>query len=316
MTYLGKMKKLELSEIRAIWPHEEYDFSPWVADNIDVLNEILSLQIEIEGREEPVHNFRVDLIGTDNSLQVPVVIENQFGISNHDHLGKLITYSANREAGVMIWICNEIQAAHKQALEWLNKITPSEMTFYGVELEIFKIDESSPASYFRIIAGPPPAKRPSTTDEISPRNQRYQDFFNRLRTKILSLHPNFTRAKALPQNWWNLGIGRSGFSIGANFTIDNKFRVEVYIDTGKKEYNDIAFADLIEKKAFIEEKMEIELIWEPLEERRAGRIYKPIVGTIDDNDDKQNKMIDWASPLLIKFREVFAPLIRNIQIGE
>ena len=176
MTYLGKMKKLELSEIRAIWPNEEYDFSPWVADNIDVLNEILSLQIEIEGREEPVHNFRLDLIGTDNSLQVPVVIENQFGISNHDHLGKLITYSANREAGVMIWICNEMQTAHKQALEWLNKITPSEMTFYAVELEMFKIDESSPAPYFRIVAGPPPAKRPPTSDEISPRNQRYQDF--------------------------------------------------------------------------------------------------------------------------------------------
>jgi hypothetical protein len=205
MTFLGKMRKLDMSEIRSIWPNEENDLSPWVADNIDVLNEILSLQIEIEGREEPVHNFRVDLIGTDNSLQVPVVIENQFGISDHDHLGKLITYSANREAGVMIWICNGIQTAHKQALEWLNKITPTDMTFYGVELEVFKIDNSSPAPYFRIVAGPPPTKRPPSF-EISPRNQRYQDFFNRLRSRILSLQSNFTPAKALPQNWWNLGI--------------------------------------------------------------------------------------------------------------
>ena len=98
MESLGRMKKLDIKEIREIWPREENDLSPWVAENVDLLNEILSLQIEIEGREEPVHNFRVDLIGTDNSLQVPVVIENQFGTSDHDHLGKLLTYSANREA--------------------------------------------------------------------------------------------------------------------------------------------------------------------------------------------------------------------------
>jgi len=314
MPYVGKMRKLTLVEIRGIWPNEEKDFSPWVKDNIDVLNEILRLQIEIEGSEDPVYNFRADLIGTDNSLQVPVVIENQFGLSNHDHLGKLITYSANKEAGVMIWICNEIQLAHKQALEWLNKITPMEMTFYGVELEMFTIDDSSPAPYFRIVAGP--SGKPPSPPEPSSRNQRYQDFFNRLRNKLLYLQPDFTRAKALPQNWWSLGIGRVGFSISVNFTIDGRFRVEIYIDTGKKESNDIAFNDLLEKKAFIDEKMESELIWEPLHERRACRIYKAIDGTIDDNDEKQDQMIDWAVPLMIRFREVFSPLIKNIQVED
>lgn len=256
MAIIGRMRKLELKEIRDIWPNEEKDLSPWVANNIDLLNEILSLQIEIEGREAPVHNFRLDLVGTDNSLQVPVVIENQFGSSDHDHLGKVITYSANREAAVIIWICNEIQTAHKQAIEWLNKITPLDMTFYGVELEIFKINDLEPvAPYFRIVAGPPPSKRRPIPDEISPRNKKYQDFFNGLRNRLLALQPNFTRAKALPQNWWNLGIGRSGFSVSSNFTIDNRFRVEIYIDTGKKEDNDICFNELMEKRSFIEDRI-------------------------------------------------------------
>jgi len=247
MPLIGKMKKLSLNEIRKIWPKEEKDFSPWVAENIEILNDILSLQIEIQGAEDPVHNFRADLVGTDNSLKVPVVIENQFGISNHDHLGKLITYSANKEAGVMIWICNELQVAHKLALEWLNNITPIEMTFFGVELEMFKIDGSPPAPYFRILAGPPPGKGPKPPSEISPRNLKYQAFFNRLRSKLIKAQPNFTRAKALPQCWWNLGIGRSGFSISVNFTGDGNFRTEIYIDTGKKETNDLAFDNLLEK---------------------------------------------------------------------
>jgi hypothetical protein len=295
MAVIGRLIKLTLAELREIWPNEERDLSPWIANNIDILNDILLTQIEIEGREEPVHNFRIDLTGTDNLSQMPVVIENQFGASDHDHLGKLITYSANKEAGIMIWVVNELQIAHKKALDWLNKITPEDMTFLGIELEVVRIQgppdiPSPPAPYFRIVAGPPPSKR-KPPPEFSPRNKRYQDFFNRLRNKILSIQPNFTRAIALPQSWWSLGIGRSGFSVGANFTIDNKFRVEIFIDMGKKEQNDFAFNELSEKKQLIEERTG-ELIWDPLPERRACRIYKPIEGSIDDDDQKLSEYIE------------------------
>jgi len=224
MPSIGKLNRLGLNEIKKIWPHEEKDLSPWIAENIDALNEVLKLQIEIEGKEEYIHNFRLDLVGTDNFSQMPVIIENQFGVSDHDHLGKLITYSAAKEAGIMIWIANKIQMAHGNAIEWLNKISPQEMTFYGVELEVFQIDNSLPAPNFRIIAGPPPSKRKAiVSGEISPRNKRYQEFFDKLRSNILSVQPNFTRAKALPQSWWGLGIGRSGFSLASCFTIDSKF---------------------------------------------------------------------------------------------
>lgn len=315
MPSVGKLKKLGLREIKKIWPHEEKDLSPWIVENIDALNEALNLQIEIEGKEEYIHNFRLDLVGTDNFSQMPVIIENQFGGSNHDHLGKLITYSAAKEAGIMIWIANEIQIAHRNAIKWLNKISPQEMTFYGVELEVFQIDNSLPAPNFRIVAGPPSSKRKAiVSGEISPRNKRYLDFFDKLRSKILSIQPNITRAKALPQSWWNLGIGRSGFSVASCFTIDNKFRVEIYIDMGKKEYNETAFAELEENRVVIEEKIGKELVWDPLPDSRACRIYLAIDGTIDDDEQKLTETIEWAAPLIIKFREVFNPLVKNIQI--
>ena len=111
---LGKLNKLGIKEIKKIWPNEEKELSPWIVNNIDALNDVLNLQIEIEGKEEYVYNFRLDLTGTDNASQMPVIIENQFGSSDHDHLGKLITYSAAKEAGIMIWIANEIQAAHSK----------------------------------------------------------------------------------------------------------------------------------------------------------------------------------------------------------
>ena len=104
------------------------------------------------------------------------------------------------------------------------------MTFYGIELEVFQIDDSLPAPNFRIVAGPLPSKRKPIPDQISPRNKRYLDFFERLRATIINRSPDFTRAKALPHSWWSLGIGRSGFSVAAAFTIDNKLRVEIIID--------------------------------------------------------------------------------------
>jgi len=313
MPSIGKLVRLGLEDMKRIWPDEQQDLSPWIAENIDALNEVLQLQIEIEGKEEHVHGFRLDLVGTDNRTQMPVIIENQFGQSNHDHLGKLITYSAAKEAGIVIWIANEIRVAHRYALEWLNNISPHDMTFYGIELELLQIDDSLPAPNFKIVAGPRPSKK-KVPGEISPRNKRYQDFFDKLRSRVLYIRPNFTRAKALPQSGWGLGIGRSGFSMDPAFTIDAKFRVEVYIDTGNKENNDIAFSALKENRGAIEERLGQELVWDPIPDKRGCRIYVAIDGTIDDDEEKLTELVEWAAPLLVRFREVFGPLVKSIDL--
>ena len=91
---LGRMIELDDQEIRRLWPNEERDLSPLVRENIDLLNETLGLQIDIEEAESPVGSFRLDLAGSETTTQRPVVIENQYGSSDHDHLGKLITYAA------------------------------------------------------------------------------------------------------------------------------------------------------------------------------------------------------------------------------
>lgn len=315
MASLGKLNRLAVSEIRGIWPSEEKHLSPWIAENVEALNEVLHLQIEIDSQEEYVHGFRLDLAGTDTFWQMPVIIENQFGKSDHDHLGKLITYSAAKEAGIVIWIANEIRIAHREAIDWLNGISPHEMTFYGVELEVFRIDDSLPAPNFRIVSGPPPSKRRTVVSgEITPRNKRYRDFWDRLRGELLDLDPNFTRGKAPPQSWWSLGIGRSGFALMGWFTIDEKFRVTMYIDTGSKEQNDVAFEQLKESRSAIEAGIGHELLWDPLSDKRASIAYVAVDGTIDDDEERLGEIIGWAVPTMVKFREVFRPLIKNLEL--
>lgn len=315
MASLGNLKRLDVAEIRQIWPREQDHLSPWIAENIEALNEELNLQIEIEGREEYIHGFRLDLAGTDASLQVPVIIENQFGRSDHDHLGKLITYSAAKEAGIVLWIANDIHLAHREAIDWLNQITPHDMIFYGVELEVLRIGDSLPAPNFRVVAGPPPSKRPPPVSAVSPRNQKYGDFFEQLRAKLLAVQPGFTRAKARPQSWWTLAVGRTGFSLMGWFTIDEKFRVTMYIDTGSKEQNIVAFDQLKENSAAIEHGVGQELVWDALPEKRASIAYVAVDATIDDDEKRLAEIIEWAVPTMVTFRNVFGPYLKNVELG-
>lgn len=317
MIDLGKKRKLNLLEIREIWPTEEKHLSPWIANNISIINKKLNLDIEIENLEESVENFRLDLVGNENFTQTPVVIENQFGKSDHDHLGKLITYSAHKAAGIIIWIANEIQLAHKKAIEWLNNNTSAEMLFYGLELEVWQIDDSKPAPHFNIAVLPPPFKiKKIVKKDLSPKGTKYLKFFEKVRENLLKATNKFTTKTVWPSNYWSLPIGKSGFSLSANFSRDNKFKIELYIDTGNKEDNDFAFSYLNDEKVEIEKKLGYPLEWHSLPEKRACRIWVGREGSIEDIEAKLDELIKFAIPEIIKFKEVFFPLVKAIVFPE
>jgi hypothetical protein len=148
-----------------------------------------------------------------------------------------------------------------------------------------------------------------------PKNKKYLNFFNELRNNIIKRKPNFTKAKAMPQSWWSLSIGKSGFFRSGS--IYNRWKLQggiLYIDTGTKENNDIAFSKLKENSLTIQDNIGKDLVWDPLPDRRACRIYLATNGTIDDDEKKLTELTEWAAPMVIKFKEVFSPLVKNIQI--
>ena len=80
---------------------------------MDYLSEQLGLNISNPVSEAQSENFKVDIQAeSDNG---PVVIENQFGPSNHDHLGKIITYRTAFNAKIAIWIVEEARKEHIDA---------------------------------------------------------------------------------------------------------------------------------------------------------------------------------------------------------
>ncbi|MCD6520442.1 MAG: DUF4268 domain-containing protein, partial [Anaerolineae bacterium] len=149
MARLGKLEKVPL---RTIWRNEAYDFTAWLADNLDFLGEAVGLEISFTEREKAVGSFSVDILAEDSDGNV-VVIENQLERTDHDHLGKLITYLSNLDAKAAIWISSDPRPEHEAAIHWLNEMLPADTAFYLLKLEAYRIGDSLPAPLLTVVAG-------------------------------------------------------------------------------------------------------------------------------------------------------------------
>src|SRR5579885_93899 len=126
-------------DVRQIWEDEEEDFTPWLAENLDLLNKTLGLNLELQACEQYIGSFRADIVAKDSKTDQYVLIENQLGCTDHKHLGQIITYSAGLKAVTIIWIASLFTEEHKQALEWLNEHANGSVTFFGLEIELWRI---------------------------------------------------------------------------------------------------------------------------------------------------------------------------------
>jgi hypothetical protein len=171
--------KIVRRPLREVWKHEALDFTTWLVDNIDVLSEALDVPLEEAKREQAAGDFSVDLVAEDGSGNT-VVIENQLEKSDHDHLGKLVTYLAALDAQVAVWIVSEPRPEHTKAVTWLNE--SQQASFYLVKAEAICIDDSSPACLFTLITGPSEETREvgETKKELSDRHMMRRNFWETL----------------------------------------------------------------------------------------------------------------------------------------
>lgn len=151
---LGRLIKYD--DLRSIWKNEAYDFTVWLSEseNLNLLGETLGIEIELLQREAPAGAFSIDILAEESNSGRKIIIENQLENSDHDHLGKIITYASAKEAEIIIWIVKKARDEHKQAIEWLNEKTDENIEFYLLEIELWKIGSSAIAPKFSIISAP------------------------------------------------------------------------------------------------------------------------------------------------------------------
>lgn len=311
---LGSLNRIDL---RTMWRNESSQFTPWLAtdERIEQLGNALGLELELENTEVPVGPYRADILARDAGSDKYVVIENQIEKTNHDHLGKCITYGSVLDASSIVWIAAEFTEEHQKALQWLNDHTSEEISFYGVVIELWQIDESLPAPRFNIVSRPAGIVRQASiaknTEPLTEARRIQLEFWSEFRERLKN-RPEIPSAQAArPRYWYNVSLGRTDIHLSnvAN-TNENFIGIRVYL---RNKIADSALSQLSEQREEIEQELGTELNWNPNPQNRDK-----IISFMRDADlnarSRWPEYLDWLVEWTVKFRQVFAPRVRQLTL--
>ena len=306
---LGTLKEID---VRELWKHEQYDFSNWLSkeENIKMIDDEIGLTLINVNKEVFVGSYRCDLVAEDETTGDNVVIENQLEATNHDHLGKIITYAAGLDAKTIIWIVKEAREEHIAAIEWLNNNTFKKIGFFLMELHAYTIDDSRPAPMFKIIEKPNDFVKNSKSNlkdrDLNKSQAERLYFWTEMNKVVIEKGRPFNIRKATTDHWYDVALGTSEAHISITLVSKNNYiAIEVYINNNKDLYD-----SLYQMKDEIEEKLGLSLEWLRLDNKKASRILTYIDGLDFNNHDNYPQLIDETIEKVIKMRRVFAPYVK------
>ncbi len=310
---IKEIARISKLSIRDIW-HKEEEFTMWLEKNIESLSDVLGFDINIISREEKVGPFKVDLYGEDKGGG-KIIIENQFEETDHTHLGQVLTYMVNLEANVCIWIVEDPVEEHANVIDWLNQITPDNLSFYLVRIEVIRIGRDSPVSpLFTIVKRPTQEKKQIGKEEkeYAERHVVREKFWTQFLSEINKVSPICRNLTPGTEAWAGSSLGMGG--VGLNLVISKKYaRVEVYINRGEKKENKRIFDSLFNMKIEIEKKLGEKLDWQRMEENVTSRIAAEQKGVNVFNEEDWPKMNKFMIEKFIKMHEVFKGALRKIR---
>ena len=302
MTNLGTLKKI--TDLRSIWPHEALNFTPWVAENVDLLADAVGLDITVDETESSVGDFNVDIYASETGTDRKIIIENQLEDTDHDHLGKLITYASGKGADVVIWVVKHAREEHKAAVEWLNNHTDDKIGFFLCEIKLFQIGDSQIAPAFTVVERPndwtKEIRKTASANSTQQQRLEYWQAFNDYAFTDANFSRIFNKRKPTTDHWMDFSIGSSACHIAVSQIQKRKaVDVELYINDDKE-----LFKSLFAHKDEIEKNMEMELEWKELPERKASRIL--IEKTVDlDDRSTWPEQFDYIMDTCIKMKRAF-----------
>lgn len=304
MITLGKLEQVPLREI---WKHEALDFTQWLAlpENIDQLAEVIlgGGALTVTATEVNVGSYKADILAVDSEDRV-VVIENQLEQTDHDHLGKILTYGAGKQAEVLVWIVKDAREEHENAVNWLNEHTDDTINLFLIQIEAWKIGDSAAAPRFNVIAKPNDwlkvVKQNTATGSVSDLKLEQQSFFEEIRDigEEVATYVN-SWAKPQPQHWYDVRVGSGKAHVSITLNSQKSYvGVEFYVN-GKETYY-----ELEQHRSEIEDALQLTLDWQELPKKRASRIQITKPGDFRDGALRAD-LRSWAAETVNSFARVF-----------
>lgn len=271
--------RIEFVPPRQVWPHEALNFTPWLLENVDVLSDLLGMgHLVLEEAEHAVGDFSLDLIGKDESNDEVVIVENQLEISDHLHLGQILTYAAGTNPTTIVWVATGFRPEHREAIAWLNDRTDEGTRFFAVQIEVIRIGDSRPAPAFKLVVQPNDwtkqvrATTANAGGEVSERERLYLDFWEKYRLRVRAEHPTWTRASmSTKSSWFGMSAGIAGVNWISTFS-QAGLGVQLVFESQDRDLNVARFEALLARKESIEADYGDELAWETRDGLKSTRV--------------------------------------------
>lgn len=310
----AKFGSLERVRLREAWQNEATDFTPWLAENLDLLATAMGLEadsLELQGQEQAVGPFRADILCRNTEDDSLVLIENQLARTDHSHLGQLITYAAGLKAVTLVWIAERFTEEHRAALDWLNEITDESFHIFGFEVELWRIGNSPPAPKFNVVVQANEWTRQiqlaSRATTMTPLGQVQLGYWTGFGEYLAAIGAPLKPPKPAAANWMNWGLGRSGVHLLATM---NAGQIAVGVEINTREHPSW-FEKLHAHDAKVIEATGIELHWD----EKIGKKHSiaRCIYELDMRDEENwSQANQWMSERLVKLRKVFRPLVKDL----
>lgn len=311
-----KLGRLEKIDLRSFWKREDTDFTPWLAqeENIQLLSETIGIELEVVSKEESVGPFSADILCKDTINDHLVLIENQLERTDHTHLGQLMTYAAGLDAVTIIWIAQKFTEEHRAALDWLNRITDSTFTFFGIEIELYKIGESTPAPMFNIVSKPNDwsklVKKSASTQNVTDTKLLQQEYWQGLKDYMEDNKSIVKMQNPLLQHWTNIAIGKSNYHLSASVNSRDK-SINIWLNIQGENAKDNF--DKLHEQSYENSLKEIntDLVWDKMEGRKMSVVMLKSNGDFSEKSDWKNQF-SWFKEHLEKYTKYFKPKIAKL----
>ena len=319
--------------IREVWPNEAADLTPWLAANPGLLSKALGMDLELKGQEVPVGPFSADTCFRSDDPNALVVVENMMLPTDHDHLGKVITYAAGLEAAhedegfaatCAVLLAEKFRPEHRTALQWLNMHTREAVAFFGIEIEAWSIGGSLPAPKLNVVVRPDDwarEVRAKTAEEGLSETQRlYRDFWSEFLPPLDDAHPGWLSDRATTRKGRNkspwlvfrMGNGQryavAREKVGGQWGICVEFCVEG--DDMERIYE-----GLIERRSTIEARLGEEI--QCKESPKLCKLFVLNPGGIGIHDrERWPEVRAWAIKRLGELRDAIQPHLAELALAE
>lgn len=307
-----KLANLKNVPLREVWKHEALDFTKWLAEskNLSLLSDEIGVEISLVRTEASVGRFNVDILAEEENTGRKIIVENQLESTDHDHLGKIITYASGFDASIIIWVVKDVRDEHKQAIGWLNEHTDEEANFFIVQMELWQIGDSPYAPKFQVVSQPndwaKAIKKSRTENDLSEVKLMQLDFWTEFKKYGKEKNSKLRFRKPSPQHWYDISIGDSRAHLALSTdTRNHEIRCEFYIPDTKELY-----AQLESYKSEIESLLDYELEWMYLEGKKASRIRTATKANLTQTEKWQD-YFEWLLKTAEIFQKVFSSFLKK-----